>query len=68
MLSLIVNDVSVEVVTKYKNATISYYNVTIIGYGSIEVIGSREFGAMVGIIENEIAIAMSNIDSGGYNA
>lgn len=64
MLNLIVNDVPVEVVVKYKNATISYYDVNIVGYGSIEVLGSREFSVMVGIIEAEIVTAMSNIDSG----
>lgn len=64
MFNLIVNDVLVEVVVKYKNATISYYDVNIVGYGSIEVIGSREFSVMLGIIEAEIVTAMSNIDSG----
>ena len=64
MLNLIINDVPVEVVIKYKNATISYYDVNIVGYGSIEVIGSREFSVMLGIIEAEIVTAMSNIDSG----
>lgn len=63
MLSLIINDVPIEVTIKYKNATISYYVVDIVGYDTIEILGSREFGAMVSLIENEVLKAMSNIDS-----
>jgi len=70
MLNLIINDVPIEVTIKYKNATISHYDVNIVGYDTIEVVGSREFSVMIGIIENEVLTAMSNIDSFscGYHA
>lgn len=68
MLSLVVNDVAIEVDVKYKNATIHHYMVTIVGYETIEISGPREFSAMLAIIEAEVLYAIANIDAGMHYA
>lgn len=65
MLYLVIDDctIEIEVVMKGSGMNIHSYKVNIVGYEEFEVIGQREFGAMVKLIESQIQEAIANIDS-----
>ena len=65
MLYLVIDDctVEVEVVMKGSGMSIHSYKVNIVGFEEFEILGQREFGAMVKLIEAQIQEAIAKIDS-----
>ena len=70
MITLIVDDCTVEVTPMVKNMTVTSYKVNIVGYDALaicgqtlEISGPREFNNFMELLQHVILEAMSNIDS-----
>ena len=70
MITLIVDDCTVEVTPMVKNMTVTNYKVNIVGYDALaicgqtlEISGPREFSNFMELLQLIILEAMSNIDS-----
>lgn len=70
MITLIVDDCTVEVIPEVKSMTVSNYKVNIVGYDALatcgqtlEISGPREFSKFMELLQQVILEAMSNIDS-----
>lgn len=66
MITLIVDDCTIEVTPKTKGMSVISYDISIVGHETIEVPGPREFSNLMKVIQDLVLNAIANIDTNGY--